>query len=155
ELVDLVKRLGVTRAFTLGGAPMAATHHQPVSLFSTATSPELLREVGGSAIDFIGPSGMHSVLQVLLGEAGIPTVGLWAQVPHYIAATPSPPAVRALLDALHRFGGIESDLGPLDEQIPQYVKLVDETIAERPELAAAIEAIETHPGQELPSADEL
>src|SRR5262249_54151078 len=72
ELVELVKRIGVTRAFTLGGAPMAMTHHQPVSLFTTATSPELLREVGGTAIDYIGPVGMHGALQVLLGEAGIP-----------------------------------------------------------------------------------
>jgi proteasome assembly chaperone (PAC2) family protein len=155
EMVDLAKRLGVSRAVTLGGAPMAVTHHQPIGLLATATSAELLSEVGGSPIDYVGPSGMHSTLQVMLGEAGIPTVGFWAQVPHYVAATPSPPAVRALLGALRHFMAIETEPGALDDQVDTYVRLVDESVAERPELAEAIRAIDARPADELPSADEL
>ena len=35
--------------------------------------------------DYTGPTGAQSVLQVMLGDAGIPTLALWAQVPHYVA----------------------------------------------------------------------
>ena len=46
----------------------------------------------------------------MLGEAGIPTVALWAQVPHYLAAGPSPPAIRAVLAKVRDLGGLEVDL---------------------------------------------
>ena len=88
-------------------------------------------------------------------------VALWAQVPHYVAAGPSPPAIRSLLAKLRELGGIALDLTTLDEQSEAYVRRVEEGIAERPDVAEAIDAIESDTPdaatleQQLPSGDEL
>jgi len=46
------------------------------------------------------------VLEVAFGEAGIPSVGVWARVPHYAAGTPYPEAAAALLDELASLTGV-------------------------------------------------
>ena len=83
------------------------------------------QEIGALRADYVGPTGIQSVLQVALGEAGIRAVGLWAQVPHYVAGTPSPPAIRALLERLHELAGSTVDLRGLDEQIDSYLEQVE------------------------------
>ena len=48
------------------------------------------------------PAGAQAVLEVAFGDAGVPSVGVWARVPHYAAGTPYPEAAAALLDELAR-----------------------------------------------------
>jgi proteasome assembly chaperone (PAC2) family protein len=161
EIVDAAVRLGVAQAFTVAGIPSMVSHRRPVSIMSTATSAELVAEVGAFRNDYVGPTGAQTALQVLLGQAGIPTVALWAQVPHYVAQGASPPAIRALLARLRELGGLSLDLTVLDDQADTYAKRVEEGIAERPDVAEAVAAIESSadttdalPG-DLPSGDEL
>jgi proteasome assembly chaperone (PAC2) family protein len=158
EVVDAAQRLGVKRAFTVAGIPSVASHRRPVQVLATATDADLVVEAGAWRQDYTGPTGAQSALQVMLGQAGVPTVGLWAQVPHYVAAGPSPPAIRALLARLRDIGGVEVDLSVLDDQTRTYVQRVDEGVAERPDVLEAIQQIESESGVEqgpLPSGDEL
>jgi hypothetical protein len=94
---------------------------------------------------------------VLLGEAGIPTIALWAQVPHYLAGGASPPAIRAVLARLRELGGLDIDLDGLDEQSDTYVRRVEEGLADRPDVVEVISAIEDGESDEieLTSGDEL
>jgi proteasome assembly chaperone (PAC2) family protein len=155
ELVDAAQRLGVRRAFTLGGIPSVASHRRPIEILATGTSEELVAEAGAWRNDYTGPTGAQSALQVLLGDVGVPTVALWAQVPHYVAAGPSPPAIRALLARLRDLGGLGVDLSTLDDQAHAYVQRVEEGIAERPDVVEAIRQIESGTEQSLPSGEEL
>jgi proteasome assembly chaperone (PAC2) family protein len=155
EIVDAAQRLQVTRAFTVGGIPSVASHRRPVQVLATGTSEDLVAEAGAWRNDYTGPTGAQTALQVLLGEAGVPAVALWAQVPHYVAAGPSPPAIRALLARLRDLGGLQVDLSVLDEQAQSYVRRVDEGVADRPDVVAAIEEIESGSEPQLPSGDEL
>jgi proteasome assembly chaperone (PAC2) family protein len=155
ELVEAAQRIGVKRAFTLGGIPTVASHRRPVEILATATSEDLLSEVGAWRNDYTGPTGAQSALQVLLGQAGIPTIALWAQVPHYVAAGPSPPAIRALLARVRELGGVVVDLSTLDDQAHAYVQRVEEGIADRPDVIEAIQQIESGTEQPLPSGEEL
>jgi proteasome assembly chaperone (PAC2) family protein len=155
ELVDAAERLGVGRAFTVGGIPSVASHRRPVDVLATATSAEMVQEVGAWRNDYTGPTGAQSALQVLLGQAGVPTLALWAQVPHYVAAGPSPPAIRALLARLRELSGVEVDLSILDEQAQSYITRVDEGIADRPDVVEAIRQIESGTEEPLPSGEEL
>ncbi|MFI5047026.1 MAG: PAC2 family protein [Acidimicrobiia bacterium] len=160
-IVDVATRLGVARAFTLAGIPSMVSHRRPVTIMSTATSRDLVDEVGAFRNDYLGPTGAQTALQVLLGEAGIPTIALWAQVPHYVSQGASPPAIRALLARLRDLGGLSLDLTVLDEQADAYARRVDEGLAERPDVAEAIAAIESSSDataaieENLPSGDEL
>lgn len=155
ELVDAARHLGVRRAFTVGGIPSVASHRRPIEILATGTSEELVAEAGAWRNDYTGPTGAQSALQVLLGEAGVPTLALWAQVPHYVAAGPSPPAIRAVLARLRELGGLRVDLSTLDDQAHAYVQRVEEGIAERPDVVEAIRQIESGTEQSLPSGEEL
>jgi proteasome assembly chaperone (PAC2) family protein len=160
EIVDAATRLGVSKAFTMGGMPSMASHRRPIQVMSTASGADELSESVWRS-DYTGPTGAQTALQVLLGDAGIPTVSLWAQVPHYVAAGPSPPAMRSVLARLRDLGGLELDLDPLDEQSIAYAQRVEESIAERPDVIEAIDAIESDAADtagfeaDLPSGDEL
>jgi len=155
ELVDAAERTGVTGAFTLGGIPSVASHRRPVDVLATATSAELATQIGAWRNDYTGPTGAQSALQVMLGQSGVPTVSLWAQVPHYVAAGPSPPAIRAVLARLRELSGVSVDLSMLDEQAQAYISRVDDGIADRPDVLEAIREIESGTEQPLPSGDEL
>lgn len=156
QLVHAAQRLDIQRAFTLGGMPAPVSHRRPVSVLATATSRSVAQEVGALREDYVGPTGVQTVLQVALGEVGIPAVGLWAQVPHYVAGTPSPPAIRALLERLREVAGIEVDLRSLDEQSDLYTEKVEEGLSERPDVAEMVLQLEAHGGEDdLPSGEDL
>lgn len=158
EMVQAAQRLGVSMMLGLGGMPTVASHRRPLNVLATATSPSLAQEIGAWRADYTGPTGAQSVLQVALGRVGIPGVGLWAQVPHYVGATPSPPAIRALLAKLRDVAGVEIDLSPLDAQVDEYLRRVDEGLSERPDVAEMvrnIEAAEESGTTNLPTGEEL
>jgi proteasome assembly chaperone (PAC2) family protein len=161
ELVEAAQRLSVSMMVGLGGMPTLASHRRPVSVLATATSASLAEEVGAWRADYTGPTGAQTALQVAMGGAGIPGVGLWAQVPHYVGATPSPPAIRALLARLRELTGVQTDLSGLDSQSDEYLERVEEGLSERPDVAEMvrnIEASEASEGSEagnLPTGEEL
>lgn len=156
ELVEMAQRLGVSMMFGLGGMPALVSHRRPVSVLATATSRSLAQEVGAWRADYTGPTGAQTALQVALGHAGVPGVGLWAQVPHYVAATPSPPAISSLLARLREIGGVETDLTPLDSQVDEYRSRVEEGLSERPDVAEMVRNIEAAEGTgHVPTGEEL
>jgi proteasome assembly chaperone (PAC2) family protein len=158
ELVEMARRLGVRMMVGLGGMPTLASHRRPVNVLATATSPDLAQEIGAWRADYTGPTGAQTVLQVAMGAAGIPGVGLWAQVPHYVGATPSPPAIRALLVRLREIAGVQSDLTGLEAQTDEYLERVEQGLSERPDVAEMVRNIEAADGSgsaELPTGEEL
>jgi predicted ATP-grasp superfamily ATP-dependent carboligase len=156
ELVEFAQSAGVRDAVCLGGMPSPVSHRRPIMVLATASSRSVAQESGALRADYLGPTGIQTVMQVALGEAGIPTVGLWAQVPHYVAGTLSPPAIRALLDRLHELTRITVDTHGLDDQTSEYNEQVESGLAERPDVAALVRQIEEASGpEELPSGDDL
>lgn len=154
ELVELAQRLGVAAAFGLGAMPSVCTHRHPVGVLATATDADLAERAGALRTDYVGITGLQTALLVALGEAGIPSVGLWGQVPHYLAGSPSPPATRAVLGRLAELSGIVLDLDPLDRSAQRYAEKVEAGLAERPDVAELVQAIEAeHPA--VPTGDEL
>src|SRR5262245_12617553 len=162
EIAEAAVRLGVTAAFTMAGIPSMVSHRRPVPILSTATDAGLLEDAGAYRNDYNGPTGAQTALQVMLGEAGIPTIALWAQVPHYVSSGASPPAIRSLLAKLRELAGLSLDLAVLDDQAESYVRRVEAGLAERPDVAEAVAAIEAQEAEDqpvseedLPSGDEL
>ena len=143
EVVTAAERLGVKMAVMLGGMPSPVSHRRPVPVLASAASRALAQEVGALRGDYHGPTGLQSVLEVALGDVGIDAVGLWAQVPHYISGTPSPPAVRALLERLRDIALIAVDLRDLDRQALVYAAQVEEGLSDRPDVAGLVEALES------------
>jgi len=154
EIVVMARRLGIDAAYGLGALPAVTTHRRPVSVLATVTEADQVDELGAMRTDYQGATGLQTALLVALGEAGIPGVGLWAQVPHYVAGNPSPPATRAVLTRLMELARIECDLSELDEEADGYVEKVEAGLVDRPDVAELVRAIEAeHP--EIPSGDDL
>jgi len=156
ELVAFAATAGVHEAVLLGGMPAPVSHRRPIAVHATAATRSVAQEIGALRADYVGPTGIQSVLQVALGAAGVRAIGLWAQVPHYVAGTPSPPAIRALLARLNELTRVAVDLDGLDEQIDSYLEQVESGLADRPDVAQLVTQLEEAAGpEELPSGDDL
>ncbi len=165
-VVQLVLRHGVRLVVGLGAFPAAAPHTRPVRLAATAppSSVELLARIGVVQGELEVPAGVLSALEVALGDAEVPTISLWARVPHYVAAMPFPMASAALVEGLAEASGLQLDAAPLRAAGDHARSQVDELIAGNPEHVAMVakleEVIDSSEGnafglEEVPSADEL
>ncbi len=167
EVVDLVRRLGVTTVVGLGAFPAPAPHTRPVRLASTVPpqSAELAGRVGTVRGTLEVPAGVQAALEVALGDAGIPVIGLWARVPHYVSAMPYPEASAALIEGLCTVTGVVFDTSSVRAAGDASRRQVDELIGANPEhldmvrrLETAVDSEEVDPlglGGEVPSGDEI
>lgn len=146
-VVGLARRAGVVEAYCLGGMPAGVTHHDTVGVLSTATDAELGSRLGTLRPDYEGPTGLQTCLQLALAHDGIPSGGLWAQVPPYVATTPSPPGVAAVLGRLRGVARLDLDLSPLDTEIVAYESAVEAKLAESPELLELVEKLQQALGE--------
>ena len=81
----------------------------------------------------------------------MPSVSLWAAVPHYVSLAPSPRAAKALCVRLGDLLGISIELGELEEAEQSYADQVSEAVATDAETAAYVEELE----QRADSLEEL
>ncbi len=156
EIVEFATSVGVREAVLLGGMPAPVSHRRPVAVLATAATRSVAQEIGALRADYVGPTGIQTVFQVALGAAGVRSIGLWAQVPHYVAGTPSPPAIRALLLRLASLTRVQVDLRGLEGQIEPYLGQVESGLAERPDVASMVAQLEEAEGpEELPSGEDI
>jgi hypothetical protein len=86
DTVELLGRLGVRQWVSLGAIPAAVAHTRPVPILGTASRPGLLRggvDAGPTGLMKV-PSAALSMLEMAVADAGTPTVGYFAQIPHYV-----------------------------------------------------------------------
>jgi predicted ATP-grasp superfamily ATP-dependent carboligase len=162
EIVTLAQRYGVRMVVGLGAFPAPVPHTRAVRLASTASSVELAAQVGFVGGTLEVPSGIQGVLERAAGDAGIAAVGLWARVPHYLAATPYPAAAAALIDGLASTAGLTLHSGDLHAEAAAARSRIDDLVANSAEhrsligqLEAQVDAEEPTLAVTLPSGDEL
>jgi len=157
DVVEVAKRLGVVSWVSLGAIPAAVPHTRPVPILATASAPGLLPEgirQGPEGLLRV-PSACLSVLELAASTNGIPAIGLFAQVPHYVNAT-YPAASIALLTALGRHLGIEPPVGQLATRALERRNLLDAAAATDEDTKAHVERLEGLVDEaRLPVGDEL
>jgi proteasome assembly chaperone (PAC2) family protein len=107
-----------------------------------ATDPQLVDELGLQLSRYEGPTGIVGVLLDACRRAGIPSVSLWAAVPHYVQLAPSPRAARALCERLAGVLSTEIDIGELAEAEDEYVEQVSQAVSSDADTAAYVEELE-------------
>ena len=156
-MVELVTRLGVTEWISLGAIPAAVPHTRPVPIIGTESAPGLLRAQvrPGPQGNLRVPSAAISVLEMTLAEAGIPAVGYFAQVPHYVSGT-YPVAALALIRAVERHLDVLVPTEELDEAARQLRTRLDLATSADDSTRAYVERLEAMVDEErLPAGDEL
>lgn len=151
EVAALASRLEVELVVGLGAFPAPVPHTRPVRLVGTSTDPDLAARVGFLPASIEVPSGVQGALEMAFGEAGIPAVGLWARVPHYVAAMPYPAASAALVDGLTRIAELEIDTAALHTAAAASNQQIAQLIAGSEEHAALVRQLELQHDSELPT----
>jgi hypothetical protein len=169
-IADVAEQLAVSRMAALGAFPFAAPHTRPPHLSVTSPSVDLVTELPFRTSSVDVPAGMAAALEHALWERGIPALGIWSQVPHYVATMSYPAASVALLDGLTTATGISVDASELRreavlqrERLDQLVEGNDEHQAMVAQFERLYDAAEEHPpatrpdegGLELRTGDEI
>jgi hypothetical protein len=156
ELVQGLESLGVELIILLGALLADAPHTRPVPVSVGASNAKLAAQaaVGGSSrADYKGPTGIVGVLQHTCAGAGIPTISLWAQVPHYVAQPPSPKATLALLRGVEDILDAPLPLADLPEEARAWERGVDELAQQDSEVADYVRTLEeAKDAMDLPEA---
>ncbi|HET7857002.1 MAG TPA: PAC2 family protein [Gaiellaceae bacterium] len=141
-MVGFAKELGVELVITLGALLADVPHTRPCPVTGSASDEQLVEQLGLSASRYEGPTGIVGVLHDQCRRLELPSVSLWAAVPHYVSLTPSPRAALALCDRLGELLGTEIDTAELQEAADTYADQVSEAVASDPDTAAYVEELE-------------
>lgn len=153
-VAELATRLGVYQMVAFGAYPFATPHTRPSRLACTSPSADVVSSVPYQRSTLDVPAGMSAVLEHALTEAGIASLGLWVQVPHYVSAMPYPAASAALVDALRDTTGIDVDTSTVQVEATTQSARIEELVQGNDEHVAMVRQLETAYDM-LPTGDEL
>jgi predicted ATP-grasp superfamily ATP-dependent carboligase len=159
-IVDLASELGVEMVITLGSLLADVPHTRPSPVTGGATDPELIERLGLQRSRYEGPTGIVGVLHDACNRANLPSVSLWAAVPHYVSLAPSPRAALALCERLADILETTIDTEELEEASERYSEQVSEAVASDEETAAYVAELEQRAEEldaeaDLPSGESL
>jgi predicted ATP-grasp superfamily ATP-dependent carboligase len=142
SIVGLARDLGVELVVTLGSLLADVPHTRPSPVTGSATDRKVIDEMGLQPSRYEGPTGMVGILHDACRNADIPSVSLWAAVPHYVSLAPSPRAALALVERLGELLGATVDASELRTASESYQEQVSEAVASDAETAAYVEELE-------------
>jgi hypothetical protein len=157
SIVEIAKRLEVVEWISLGSIPAAVPHTRPVPVLGSASREGLLK--GGVRPGPEGtlrvPAAAISVLEMGVAAAGIPALGYYTQVPHYLSG-PYPAAAVELLRAVERHLDGPVALQPLATEASELRVRLDAAAAADETTKSHVERLEAMVDEERqPSGDDL
>ena len=144
ELVEVATSLGVELVVTLGALLADVAHTRPVRVTGTAADSDLVQRLGLTRSTYEGPTGIVGVLHEAFSRADIPSASLWAAVPHYVAATPSPKASLALVERAARLLSTSLFTADLQVMAADYERQVSEVVDSDDDVSAYVRRLEDH-----------
>lgn len=129
EIIEVSKKVGITRVDTFAAMATAMHPSHPSRTFGAATDGERLKELQRMEISLLKGGSIAGLNGILLGsaaEAGMHGTCLLGEMPHIFAQLPFPKASLAILEAYLTMTGIEIDLEELKEQ----AKAVEDQLGE-------------------------
>jgi hypothetical protein len=157
ELLELCLRMGVVQWVSLGAIPAAATHARPTTVLATASADGLLDAdaIQGPPGLLRVPSACLSAIEMAVSGSGLPAVGFYAHVPHYIGG-PYADATLALIRSLGRHLRVELAEGTLQEDAKAQRERLDAAVESDEDLREMLERLQRDAeDDEVPSGDEL
>ncbi|MCB5274839.1 hypothetical protein BJG92_02376 [Arthrobacter sp. SO5] len=142
ELLVHAAALHVDYVILVGALLADVPHSRPIPVSASTDDSALRERMDLEASQYEGPVGIVGVLAEVALLAGLPTVSLWAAVPHYVAQAPSPKAQLALLHRIEELLQLPLDSQDLVEESDAWERGVDELATEDPEIAAYVRQLE-------------
>jgi len=160
-VVEAARELGVESVVVLGALIAEVAHTLPVPITGVASDRELVEGLELERANYEGPTGIVGVMLDQFRTEGLPSISLWAAVPHYVAGVPNPKAALALSERLERVTGVAADNSGLEEETLDYEEQIGKAVAADPEVQELVSRIEEQQreragtGGEMPSGDSI
>jgi hypothetical protein len=142
EVLELIDAERISSIVILGAMLADVPHTRPISVFVSSEDKHVRGQLELERSTYEGPVGITSVLADAAGQAGIPTVSIWASVPHYVHNSPSPKATLALLTRLEEVLGLVIPRGDLEAESSTWEAGIDSLAEEDEDMASYIEQLE-------------
>ncbi len=143
QVVGVATDLNVELIVILGALLADVPHSRPVRVTGTAADAELIRRLGLGRSTYEGPTGIVGVLHEAFSKSHLPSASLWAAVPHYVAATPSPKASLALVERAVDLLSTTVDIEDLAIAAADYERQVNEVVAADDDVVAYVRRLES------------
>ena len=142
EIIELVEAFELDIVVFLGAMLADVPHSRPIGVHATSEAAEVRDILGLPRSQYEGPVGIISVLAAAFEIVGIPSVSIWASVPHYVHNSPSPKATLALLERLEELVGVTIPRESLAADAAAWESGIDQLASDDEEMASYIETLE-------------
>jgi predicted ATP-grasp superfamily ATP-dependent carboligase len=113
-----------------------------VWVFATTNHDVVARGAGHQPSRYEGPTGITGVLQTACRDAGLRSAALWAAVPTYVPAAPSPKAALALMRKVSELTHLPFEPTEIAIAAASYEHQVDELVADDEETQEYVSQLE-------------
>jgi predicted ATP-grasp superfamily ATP-dependent carboligase len=142
EILEVIEDSEITSIVFLGAMLADVPHTRPISVFTSSEDAAVRELLGIERSSYEGPVGILSVLSDAAQKAGIPTVAIWASVPHYVHNAPSPKATLAMIEKLEELIGVVIPRGELATESEAWESGIDALAGDDEEMAEYIKQLE-------------
>ncbi|MEY4553871.1 MAG: hypothetical protein RL197_298 [Actinomycetota bacterium] len=142
EIADTIEGEEIDSVVFLGAMLADAPHTRPIQITATSTNQLVCDSVPAEKSLYEGPVGILSILSAEFEKREIPTMSLWAAVPHYVHNGPVPKSTLALINSLQELLGIQFDQGELPTEAFKWERAVDELAEADEDLAEYVSSLE-------------
>lgn len=167
SIMRVVQECHVELVVTLGALLADVAYSRPIRLTGSASDPALAQRLHLSTSRYEGPTGIVGTLNDACKRQGLPAISIWANVPHYIAASPNIKAALALVRRVFTLLDFSADLNDLETAASDFDRRVANVLASDAKVSEYVRRLEEreeddeedeeHPGNTdaLPSGEEL
>jgi len=142
ELLGLAAELDVNLVVTVAALLSDSPHTRPVPVTGSTIDAELAASLGLEPSRYEGPTGIVGVIQEACDRFGIPSISLWAAIPHYVGQPPCPKGTLALVRRIEDILDVPVPLGELVEESRAWEIGVDELAEDDEEVADYVRQLE-------------
>lgn len=152
EVLEAAREIGAGLLLTLGAFLTDVSHTRPVPVVGSAATAADALGLGLTRSEYEGPTGMTGVLHDASNRAGLPSVSIWAAVPHYLPSAANPKAALALVRRAAAVLGVPVDLAGLTTAAETWEREVADLMSDNDELAAYVRRLEEAQDEEQEDA---
>jgi outer membrane murein-binding lipoprotein Lpp len=142
EVIDVCLAADISGVVLLGAMLADVPHTRPIHTFVSSENAHVRQQLDVERSSYEGPVGILSVVAMAAEAAGIPTVAIWASVPHYVHQGPSPKATLALIDKLEELVDVVIPRGDLVAEAAAWEAGVNKLASEDEDMTAYIAQLE-------------
>jgi len=141
-ILQIVQQCQVELVVTLGALLADVAYSRPIRLTGSASDPALAQRLHLSTSRYEGPTGIVGTLHDACKRQGLPAINIWANVPHYIAASPNIKAALVLVRRVFTLLDFSADLSDLESAASDFDRRVANVLASDAKVAEYVRHLE-------------